>query len=864
MLHQRLHFIILTLIVCLCSGSVFGGVLLVEDSFDGTTLDTSKWQLVNGEDVSITQVDSNIVFDRPTTQLNYLATAQPYNPAVTPLVITGSVTLGADADMSIWTRASLTANSSPGHVLNAGIRINFWADAYDQGWPPHLDILEKTADVWPWDSTISDGGEISGDDEVLDWSFVITDDGTTITATLIQTSDPSNQVTLTGTSSTQFDENYVAITVVNGVLHDVTIVATPLAALVEDDFEGTELDTDKWQTINGEDVNIIQADGQVSFNRSATQLNYLATALEFDPAVTPLKITGSALLGADADMSIWTRACLTGNTGGGPGHVLDSGIRVNFWADAVDQGWPPNLDILKKTAGVWSWDSTISGGSNITGDDEVLDWDFVITDDGSTITATFTQTSDPNNTLTLTGTSSTDFDTDYVALTVVNGTLLDVSITAQPADPLVNDDFSGDDLDTDTWQTFNGSTANITQEDGQIVFDRPENQPNYLLTNSQYDPAATPLVITGSATLGADPDMSIWTRTQPIANDSPSHVLNEGVRINFWADAMDQGWPPCLIIQEKTPDVWPWDGSISNGADIAGDDEVLDWSFVITDNGNVITATFIQTSDPTNILTCIGVCDTDFVSDQIALTVVNGTLNDVCIMAKVTEGGFTDDFEAPQDYMTEGLGEYAGKLGDFEVLDANLSAEGCLYMQTVESVWDPGPGPMLYVEVIGDFVATVKVTDFAGDVNEQVISNDAGLLARDPASDGVTENWVSMNYFPTWTAFVARSTVDGTREELGQTAAYWEGVDTYALAEQYPYIQLERSGSDFYFRISADGVTFRPLTEEAYLGIYDGSQEPLVISRPDLPAKLQLGLMNATYSDAVGYVAFDDFTVEAR
>ncbi len=223
---------------------------------------------------------------------------------------------------------------------------------------------------------------------------------------------------------------------------------------------------------------------------------------------------------------------------------------------------------------------------------------------------------------------------------------------------------------------------------------------------------------------------------------------------------------------------------------------------------------------------------------------------------------FSDDFETPHDYLTEGLGAYDGMLnGTIEVLDASISRAGSLYMQTANAVWDPGPGPLLYVNVTGDFVATVKVTDFAGETGAIVEHNDSGIVARDPADDGA-DDWVSVNYFPTWTAFNVRSTDDGVRSEHGQPAGSWEGVDTFALAKQYPYIQLERVGSDFYPRISADGVNFIPLTEETYQGIYDGTQTPLVISRPDLPDTLQVGLMNCTYTAGSGYAVFDDFRID--
>ena len=233
---------------------------------------------------------------------------------------------------------------------------------------------------------------------------------------------------------------------------------------------------------------------------------------------------------------------------------------------------------------------------------------------------------------------------------------------------------------------------------------------------------------------------------------------------------------------------------------------------------------------------------------------------------------FIDNFDVPHDYLTEGvagtgwdgfLGPDQGATND--KLNVSMDRPGQLYIEATGGYWD-SPweplGPYFYKKVDGDFSVTVRVTDFAGTYEAPLLHNAAGLMVRNPDSDTEEENWVSIAYFPTWTAFIAWSTTNDARIELGQTAGIWNGVDTYAIAEQYPYIQIERIGSEFHPRISSDGINFIPLTDPAYLGIYDGSQTPLVINRPDLPSTLQIGLFQATYSAETGYVAFDEFSIE--
>lgn len=387
--------------------------------------------------------------------------------------------------------------------------------------------------------------------------------------------------------------------------------------LLQDDFEGEALNLDLWQLVNGPDVMILQGGGQVFFNRPVDQINYLVTAEQFDPAVTPLIISGSVTLALNGDMDIWTRASLTANTGGGPGHVLDSGIRINFWQDAVDAGWPPNLDILEKTAGVWPWDGSISDDANITGDDEAVDWDFVITDNGETITATYTQTSDPNNTLTVTGTSTTDFETDYIAFTVTNGFLNEVTITDQiPAKKIVWVSFhEGDDMphadaaaagfteapdapytqmladagyDVTRFITTGTPDVNVLEAADLVIISRSVNSGDYANDAATiWNNVRTPMIITGGYVLrnsrmgyttgGTMPDT---TGDIKLTVSDPNHPIFEGVAMTD--GVMDNPFAGVVV--------YPTDGTtVARGISINTDP--------VNEYGNVL-GTIADTTDP--------------------------------------------------------------------------------------------------------------------------------------------------------------------------------------------------------------------------------------------------------------------------
>jgi hypothetical protein len=243
---------------------------------------------------------------------------------------------------------------------------------------------------------------------------------------------------------------------------------------------------------------------------------------------------------------------------------------------------------------------------------------------------------------------------------------------------------------------------------------------------------------------------------------------------------------------------------------------------------------------------------------------------------------FTDNFEAAHDYIADGvagtgwdgtlgLSETRAPGGSPDVMDANDSRPGALYIESDRpsmlgniptlpgDPWHPF-APVLYKNITGDFTATVQITDFAGTADAKVFHNDSGMIARAPGEIGVDEEWVSVNYFPTHTGNKAGDAHDNIRSEWGFPPWPWKGFE---IAK--PYLQLERSGDTFYFRISDDGVVWESLDTSNSNFDVDG-QSTL---RTDLPDTLQVGLWQALYNPGgrdpytgPGYAALDNFSID--
>jgi len=233
---------------------------------------------------------------------------------------------------------------------------------------------------------------------------------------------------------------------------------------------------------------------------------------------------------------------------------------------------------------------------------------------------------------------------------------------------------------------------------------------------------------------------------------------------------------------------------------------------------------------------------------------------------------FSDDFETPHDYVADRaadtgwddfIGWYTGETVD--ALNASTDREGQLYIAATNATWD-GPwdplGPFLFKVVEGDFIATVKVTDFAYTPDVRYYDpnypcNECGILARASKAEpndeaGPGEDWVQLGFFPPWyCGNIFRAANDDARREYSFNSKYRMPLDTLWQDVELcdPYLKLERSGNSFHLYTSVNGEDWTEMV-----------QSP--ITRNDLDGlPLQVGLYHATYWDNPGYAAFDDFSI---
>lgn len=180
-----------------------------------------------------------------------------------------------------------------------------------------------------------------------------------------------------------------------------------------------------------------------------------------------------------------------------------------------------------------------------------------------------------------------------------------------------------------------------------------------------------------------------------------------------------------------------------------------------------------------------------------------------------------------------------------EKLEA-LQTGNVLRMQSTKTGYDGinKDGPFAYIEVTGDFVAEVKLSDASGE--KEKIShgfNEYGLIASMPLDDDHSKgmNFVSSSIFPHYWVGNLWTNMQGFGRPQGNNQSGWDF---------YRYVQIERSGSTLYLRYSKDGKQWK-LFEK--------------FERADLAGQpLWVGVYHSTYTDFVGYGEFTDFKLWER
>lgn len=171
--------------------------------------------------------------------------------------------------------------------------------------------------------------------------------------------------------------------------------------------------------------------------------------------------------------------------------------------------------------------------------------------------------------------------------------------------------------------------------------------------------------------------------------------------------------------------------------------------------------------------------------------------------------------------------------------DAPELLNGVLLVSSRNNGWDEtdNSGVFLYRNVTGDFITDVEIVS-----RDYWWHHVGGLMVRtdNPTMVLSGESWLYGSHFPSDSVGNhVQSVVEGNGTELG--------IKGYPAD---PFVQIERRGDTFFLRTSADGQNWQSLP---------GLEHGLI--RADLPDTIQVGIWQATYSNLVGTMMFDNFSV---
>ncbi len=167
------------------------------------------------------------------------------------------------------------------------------------------------------------------------------------------------------------------------------------------------------------------------------------------------------------------------------------------------------------------------------------------------------------------------------------------------------------------------------------------------------------------------------------------------------------------------------------------------------------------------------------------------------------------------------------------VLDQGITTPGGLTMRNAgltRIVAGDLSAPVLYDDVTGDFVATMRIESM-----EETNFHVAAIIAADPADPAGDFVWIGQQDRTGTNDFAQSRNIDnGAR------------VGEFTENGVYPWYRLERTGGKLLASYSSDGTVWIPLVE------YD---------RPDLPATLRIGVTQAMFSSTPRTLVIGDFQI---
>lgn len=417
----------------------------LDNGFRETPVGTGQWTTLG--DVQTSSQGLVMKGQREKSRQPYVISAAEFDPAAGPITVVCDIRFpdleqGDAPSFAILTRSAdkrSDIDAPWNDVLATCVRCNFRADG------DSLDGTLDTSTKYEPDRELTNmswrGFQRPQSD--VTYRLVMRDDGVNVSFTVSPVDNPAVNKTVTCRSLFRGYQNHVALegwddgeTIVDRVkvyqdppLETLARLSTPervllateststtedqengLESLVpedatlvlEDHFDGMELDSDRWDTL-GE---IVLSKGRVSLGRpiEAVHINtwnprpYLITHRKFTPADQKLTILGKIefdenfLQGYGGSFAVMTRC--DNRHGSGPGweySVLRTGVRSNFWPAAP--GHDHNLEIHEKPT-----PNTISllAGTGLAIQPEARSYFFCVEDDGQMAKITIQDADNPS------------------------------------------------------------------------------------------------------------------------------------------------------------------------------------------------------------------------------------------------------------------------------------------------------------------------------------------------------------------------------------------------------------------------------------------------------------------------------------